>query len=134
MLERLGIKCACEEGQDGSCKHVAAAMYSLEDLLNTCVQDSATSGHCQWVKRPTASSKPYKMKDLVVGKLNSPPLKKCTKTKDLSPKKKLLGKRSKVIRKSKQTKKKRKDHTFCESINVGVRAIEGIHHLNPFAS
>ena len=118
----LRAKCACKGGQDGGCKHVSAAMYSLEDLLNTGVQDSATSGPCQWVKRPTASSKPCQIKDLVIEKLNSPPLKKRTKAKDLSPKKKLLGKRSKVIRKNKQTKKKRKDHTFCESIDVDVRS------------
>ena len=126
----LRAKCACKGGQDGGCKHVSAAMYSLEDLLNTRVKDSATSGPCQWVKRPTASSKPCKIKDLVIGKLNSPPLKKRTKAKDLWQKKKLLGKRGKVIRKTRtQTKKKRKDHTFCESIDVDVRSED--HRRDP---
>ena len=33
----------------GGCKHIAAAMYALEDLLNTRGNDSATSGPCIWV-------------------------------------------------------------------------------------
>ena len=43
----LIAKCACKVGQDGGCKHVSAAMYSLEDLLYTCVKDSGTNGPCQ---------------------------------------------------------------------------------------
>lgn len=32
----LKVKCTCLGGRDGGCKYIAAAMYSLEDLLNTC--------------------------------------------------------------------------------------------------
>ena len=41
---------ACKGGCDGGCKHISAAMYSLEDLLNTKHNDSSTSGSCMWVK------------------------------------------------------------------------------------
>lgn len=30
------VKCVCKSGRDGGCKHIAAAMYSLEEILNTC--------------------------------------------------------------------------------------------------
>ena len=79
----LKAKCTCKGGQDGGCKHISAAMYSLEDLLNTHCTDSITSGPCQWVKRPTASSKPCEIKNLIIGKLNSP-LKRRTKAKVLT--------------------------------------------------
>ena len=71
--------CTCKGGRDGGCKHISAAMYSLEDLLNTHSTESVTSGPCQWVKRPTSSSKPCEVKDLKIGKCSSPPLKKRTK-------------------------------------------------------
>ena len=31
----LQAKCKCKDGQGGGCQHTAAAMYTLEDLLNT---------------------------------------------------------------------------------------------------
>ena len=40
----LQAKCKC--GRDGECKHIAAAMYSPEYLLNTRGKDSVTSGPC----------------------------------------------------------------------------------------
>ena len=120
----MKAKCTCKGGQDGGCKHISAAMYSLEDLLNTRCTDSITSGPCQWVKRPTASSKPCEIKNLIIGKLNSP-LKRRTKAKVLSHKKRPLGKRTKATKKPPTTparrKKKRKDHIFCENIDVDVR-------------
>lgn len=65
--------CACKGGRDGGCKHISAAMYSLEDLLNTKPNDSSTSGPCLWVKRPTSSTQPCEVKKLVIekGKLPS---------------------------------------------------------------
>ena len=30
----LDAFCKCKNGRDGGCKHIAAAMYSLEELLN----------------------------------------------------------------------------------------------------
>ena len=50
--------CACNGGRDGGCKHISAAIYSLEDLLNTKHNDSSTSGSCMWIKRPTSSTQP----------------------------------------------------------------------------
>ena len=35
-------KCQCKGGGDGGCKHIGAAMYSLEDLLHTRGNDSVT--------------------------------------------------------------------------------------------
>lgn len=37
----LQAKCECKGSRDGGCKHIAAAMYSLKDLLNTRGKDSA---------------------------------------------------------------------------------------------
>ena len=53
----LQAKCKCKGGRDGECKHIAAAMYSLEDLLNTRGKDSVTSGPYIWVKKPRVASK-----------------------------------------------------------------------------
>ena len=52
----LKARCVCKGGQDGGCKHIAAAMYSFENLLNSRGEDSATSDPCQWVKRATSVS------------------------------------------------------------------------------
>ena len=60
--------CACKGGRDGGCKHISAAMYSLEDLLNTKHNNSSTSGSCLWVKRPTSSTQPCEVKKLVIEK------------------------------------------------------------------
>ena len=53
----LQAKCKCKGSRDGGCKHIAAAMYSLKDLLNTRGKDSVTSGPCIWVKKPRVASK-----------------------------------------------------------------------------
>ena len=53
----LQAKCKCKGGRDGEWKHIAAAMYSLEDLLNTRGKDGVTSGPCIWVKKPRVASK-----------------------------------------------------------------------------
>ena len=50
----LQARCKCKGGRDGGCKHIAAVMYALEDLLNTRGEDSVTNGPCVWVKRPRA--------------------------------------------------------------------------------
>ena len=47
----LQAKCKCKGGRDRGCKHIAAAVYSLEDLLNTRGKDSVSSGLCIWVKK-----------------------------------------------------------------------------------
>ena len=68
----LKAKCLCKGGRDGGCKHIAGSMYSLEDLLNSRGEDSIRRGTCQWLKRPTASSKPCKIQDLKIVKHRSP--------------------------------------------------------------
>jgi hypothetical protein len=67
--------CMCKGGRDGGCKHISAAMYSLEDLLNT-KNDSCTSGPCLWVKRPTSSTQPCEVQKLVIEKGKLPSHKK----------------------------------------------------------
>ena len=62
------VRCVCKGGHDGGCKHIAAAMYSLKDLLNTLGEDSTTSGLCQWMKKPTTDSRPCEVKDLQIKK------------------------------------------------------------------
>ena len=59
----LQARCKCKGGQDRGCKHIAAAMYALEDLLNTRGKDSVTSGPCFWARRQTCE-----VKDLEKGK------------------------------------------------------------------
>ncbi len=58
----------CLGGRDGGCKHVAAALYSLDDLLNTKGEDSVTSKECQWIRRPRADTTPCELKDLQIKK------------------------------------------------------------------
>ena len=72
----LQARCRCKGGSDGGCKHIAAAMYALEDLLNTRGNDSVTSGPCIWVKRPRANTQACEVKDLVIEKGKKPSHKK----------------------------------------------------------
>ena len=64
----LLARCKCKGGRDGGCKHIAAAMYTLDDLLNTRGKDSVTSGPCVWVRRPRANTQACEVKDLVIKK------------------------------------------------------------------
>lgn len=52
----LQARCKCKGGRDWACKHIAAAMYPLEGLLNTRGDDCVTSGPCVWVRRPRANT------------------------------------------------------------------------------
>ena len=89
----LEARCECKGGQDGGCKHIAAAMYSLEDLLNTSRKDSVTSGPCIWVKKQRANTQPCEVKDLMIEKAKKPFL-----------------------------KKRKRKHTFSQNIQMDVRA------------
>ena len=84
--------CTCKGGRDGGCKHISAAMYSLEDLLNTKHNDSSTSGPCLWVKRPTESTQPCEVEKLVIEKGKLP-----------------------------SHKKRKRRHTFVQCIDTDVR-------------
>ena len=103
--------CGCKGGRDGGCKHISAAMYSLEYLLNTHSTDSVTSGPCQWVKRPTSFCKPCEVKDLKIGKCSSPPLKKQTRARS----------KPTVNRKPVKKRARKPEHTFSENIDMDVR-------------
>ena len=63
----LQARCKCKGGRDGGCKHIAGAMYAVEDLLNTRGKDSVTSGPCFWAKRQACE-----VKDLVIEKGKKP--------------------------------------------------------------
>ena len=63
----LQARCKCKGGRDGGCKHIAGAMYAVEDLLNTRGKDSVTSGQCFWAKRQACE-----VKDLVIEKGKKP--------------------------------------------------------------
>ena len=63
----LQARCKCKGGRDGGCKHIAAAMYALEDLLNSRGKDSLTSGPCFWARRQACE-----VKDLVIEKSKKP--------------------------------------------------------------
>ena len=68
----LKAKCRCKGGRDGGCKHIGAAMYSLEELLNTRGENSATSGPCLWVKKAQSSTEPCIVSDLMIEKSKLP--------------------------------------------------------------
>ena len=51
-------------------------MYALEDLLNTCGEDSVTSGPRVWVRRPRVNTQACAVKDLVIEKGKKPSHKK----------------------------------------------------------
>ena len=89
----LQARCRCKGGRDGGCKHIVAAMYALEDLLNTRGNDSVTSGPCIWVKRPRANTQACEVKDLVIEKGKKP-----------------------------SHKKRKREHTYNQNIDTDVRA------------
>ena len=91
----LKAKCICKGGRDGGCKHIGAAMYSLEDLLHTRGKDSVKSGCCSWAKRSTSSTKACEVSELIIEKCKYP-----------------------------SSKKKKKDHVYCQNIDVDVRAVQ----------
>ena len=91
----LQARCKCKGGRDGGCKHISAAMYALEDLLNTRGSDSLTSAPCIWVKKPKADTRPCEVKNLVIQKAKKPSY----------------------------NKRKRK-HAFPQSVDIDVRAPE----------
>ena len=76
----MSAYCKCQGGRDGGCTHIAAAMYSLEDMLNTRGEErrgeeSVTSGlNCQWIRKPLVNVEPCEVKDLVISKNKFPPL------------------------------------------------------------
>ncbi|XP_028410221.1 uncharacterized protein LOC114532826, partial [Dendronephthya gigantea] len=89
----LKAKCMCKGGRDGGCKHIGAAMYSLEEVLNTRSKDSVTSGSCVWVKKASASTKACEVSDLVIEKPKLP-----------------------------SYKLRKRDHAYSQNIDVDVRA------------
>ena len=76
----LDAFCKCKGGRDGSCKHIAAAMYSLEELLNQDGNRSVTSGPCMWMPKPQSSSEPCSVEHLVIAKRKPPSSKKRKRT------------------------------------------------------
>ena len=65
----LQARCKCKDARDGGCKHIAAAMYALEDVLNT-------RGPGIWVKRPRGKTQVCEVKDLLMEKGKNPSNKK----------------------------------------------------------
>ena len=87
----LKARCRCKGGRDGGCKHIAAAMYSLEDLLNTFEKDSPTNMPCAWTRKPTTDSRPCEVEDLKIERCELP------------------------------QKKRKNEHIYCKHIDVDVR-------------
>ena len=48
--------------------YVAAALYTLYDLLNTKGEDYITSKPCLWIRRPKPDTTSFELKDLPVRK------------------------------------------------------------------
>ena len=68
----LQARCKCKGARDGGCQHLAAAMYALEELLNTQGSGSVTSGPCIWIKKERGNTLPCEVKDLVIEKVKKP--------------------------------------------------------------
>jgi hypothetical protein len=58
--------CKCKGGRDSGYKHISAALYSLDDLLNSTGDKSVTSGPCQWVRKPLSDTGPSTVKELEI--------------------------------------------------------------------
>ena len=56
----------CKGGRDGWCKHISAALYLLEELVNSTRDKSVTSGPCKWVRKPWSNTGPYTVKNLEI--------------------------------------------------------------------
>ena len=80
----LQARCKCKGGRDGGCKHIMAAMYALEDLINSRGKDSVTSAPCIWVKRPRANTQACEVKNLVIKKGKKPSYEKRKRKKTFS--------------------------------------------------
>ena len=76
----LDAFCKCKGGRDGGCKHIAAAMYSLEELLNQNGNRSVTSGPCLCMPKPQSSSEPCSVEHLVIAKSKPPSSKRRKRT------------------------------------------------------
>ena len=72
----LQVWCKCKGSWDGGFKHIVAAMYALDDLLNTRGEESVTSGSCVSVRRPRANTQACEVKDLVIEKGKNLPTKR----------------------------------------------------------
>ena len=72
----LQARCKSKGSRDGACKHIAAAMYALEDLLNIRGEDSVKSGQCVWVRRPTVNTQACAVKYIVIERGEKPSHKK----------------------------------------------------------
>ena len=57
--------CMCPGGQDGACKHIAAAMYSLHDCLYPS-EKAPTEELCYWKKRPTKTTNPLPITEIKI--------------------------------------------------------------------
>ena len=64
--------CEYKGGRDGGCKHIAASMYSLDELLNQDGSKSVTSGPCLWMPKPQSSSEPCSVDHLEIIKIKPP--------------------------------------------------------------
>ena len=104
----LDAFCVCLGGRDGACKHVAAAMYSLDALLNTKGEDSVTSKPCKWTRRPKPDTSACDVRDLSVNK------------RELKDQNELLSK-----------KKKTREYTFSQFIDHDPHTMQDREPCSP---
>ncbi|CAB4017991.1 Hypothetical predicted protein, partial [Paramuricea clavata] len=76
----LDAFCKCKGARDGGCKHISAAMYSLEALLNPDGDKSVTSGPCLWMPKPQSCSEPCSVDQLLISKSKPPASKERKRT------------------------------------------------------
>ncbi|CAB4026130.1 Carboxypeptidase D [Paramuricea clavata] len=108
VVSVLDAFCVCLGGRDGACKHVAAAMYSHDALLNTKGEDSVTSKPCKWTRRPKPDTSACEVRDLSVNK------------RGLKDQNELLSK-----------KKKTQEYTFSQFIDHDQRTMQDREPCSP---
>ena len=64
--------CEWKGERDRGCKHTAASMYSLDELLNQDGSKSVTSGPCLWMPKSQSSSEPCSVDHLEIIKIKPP--------------------------------------------------------------
>lgn len=67
--------CLCKGGADGSCQHIAAALFDLEANVRFNDLQSCTSGQCMWKKRRKRNEGSLPIQDLQMSGSNSVTLK-----------------------------------------------------------
>jgi len=63
-----GVFCPCQGGADGTCRHVAAALFDIERTVHNNSQQSSTSKERTWKRKAKPNEKSYSAEELKIAK------------------------------------------------------------------